>query len=311
MRVLVTGGAGFIGSHIVEHFQGQDGVHVRVLDNFRTGHRHNLTGFDLDLFEGSVEDQQLVADAMRGVDYVFHLAAMVSVPESMLHPEECVRINTLGTLNILQQAAAHGVKKVVFSSTSAIYGDDPTLPKREDLSPCPLSPYAVTKLDAEYYLDIFAKDSALQTACMRYFNVFGPRQDPNSAYAAAIPIFVSKALKNEDIVIHGDGEQTRDFVSVKDVVRANVLLMSKGSGVYNVGNGDRITINALAEKIVAMTGSASRIVHGPERPGDVRHSVADVARLRSLGFEHRASWDEDLEETVAYFKARCGEASLV
>ncbi|MDH3981948.1 MAG: NAD-dependent epimerase/dehydratase family protein, partial [Kiritimatiellaceae bacterium] len=213
MRVLVTGGAGFIGSHIVEHFQGK--ANVRVLDNLRTGYLKNLEGMDHEFIEGSIMDRGVVRTAVEGVDYIFHMAAMISVPESMGKPIECVEINTTGTLVVLEEAAKAGVKKMCFSSSAANYGDNPVVPKIETMLPEPKSPYAITKLDGEYYCDLFNREGKLATGVMRYFNVFGPRQDPGSAYAAAVPIFIDKAVKNETITIFGDGEQTRDFIYVK------------------------------------------------------------------------------------------------
>ncbi len=301
MRILVTGGAGFIGSHIVEHFQGK--AEVRVLDNLRTGHRENLDGFDVDFIEGDILDKVVLAKAVEGVDYVFHLAAMVSVPESMDKPHEAVKINAEGILNVLEASAAAGVKKLCHSSTSAIYGDNPEFPKREAMYPEPMSPYAVTKLDGEYYCGIFSQTGKLKTACMRYFNVFGPRQDPKSAYAAAIPIFTSKAVANEPIPVYGDGEQTRDFIYVKDIVAANVhMAMNDCSGVYNVAYGGRITINDLIAKIKNILGSESEVQYLPERPGDVKHSMASVDKLTSTGFVPQSNFDAGLEATINYFK---------
>nr|MBC8391053.1 NAD-dependent epimerase/dehydratase family protein [Deltaproteobacteria bacterium] len=194
MRVLITGGAGFIGSHIVKHYI--NNAEIRVLDNLRTGYRSNLKGVDIEFIEKSVTDRQAVKKAVQGVDYVFHLAAMISVPEAMEKPLECVKINTQGTLNVLQEAAHAGVKKLCFSSSAANYGDNPAVPKLETMIPEPKSPYAVTKLDGEYYCDIFTNQGWLQTACMRYFNVFCPRPDLRCQNAAAIPIFINKALRN-------------------------------------------------------------------------------------------------------------------
>ena len=301
MRVLVTGGAGFIGSHIVEHFQGR--AEVRVLDNFRSGFRRNLEAFEVELIEGSILDRAAVAAAVEGVDYVFHLAAMISVPESMEKPVECVEVNTVGTLNVLEAAAAAGCRKLCLSSSAAIYGDNPEVPKRETMIPEPKSPYAVTKLSGEYYCAMFDRENRLPTACLRYFNVFGPRQDPGSQYAAAIPIFISKALKNEPITIFGDGEQTRDFIFVKDIVAANVYATThpEMNAVYNVAYGGRITINDLARKIIELTGSSSEIRYLPERPGDVKHSMAAVDRLTAAGFRPGADFAGGLEETIRYF----------
>ena len=206
MRVLITGGSGFIGSHIAEYFQGK--AEVRVLDNLRSGHRSNLAGLDVEFIEGDIRDRLTVARAMEGVDYVFHLAAMISVPESMSKIVECVEINNTGMIIVLEEAAKAGVKKLCFSTSAAIYGDNPEVPKRETMFPEPKSPYAITKLDGEYYCNMFTQTGRLRTACLRYFNVFGPRQDPKSAYAAAVPIFTAKAVANEPIRIFGDGEQT-------------------------------------------------------------------------------------------------------
>lgn len=304
MRILVTGGAGFIGSHIVERYTTK--AEVRVLDNLRSGYKENLAGFDVEFIEGSVTDRTIVKEAVRGVDYVFHLAAMISVPESMEKPVECVEINTQGTLNVLQEAAAAGVKKLCFSSSAANYGDNPTVPKLETMIPEPKSPYAVTKLDGEYYCGIFAGEGWLQTACMRYFNVFGPRQDPGSQYAAAIPIFIHKALRNEPITIFGDGEQTRDFIYVKDIVAANAYLAENAAytGVYNVAYGQRQTINEIAKKIIQLTGSSSEIGYAPSRAGDVKHSQASIDKILSVGFTAGANFNEGLAKTIEYFSQK-------
>ena len=302
MRVLVTGGAGFIGSHIVEYFQGK--ADVCVLDNLRTGFRDNLEGFDCEFIKGSITNKDIVSEAVNNVDYIFHMAAMISVPESMEKPVECVEINTIGTLNILEQAAKAGVKKLCFSSSAAIYGDNPVVPKVEAMLPEPKSPYAVTKLDGEYYCKMFNDEGWLQTACLRYFNVFGPRQDPKSQYAAAVPIFTEKALKNETITIYGDGEQTRDFIFVKDVVNANIWLSQQDnvSGIFNIAYGKSQTINDLAKRIIKLTSSNSKIEHGPVRAGDVKHSRADINRLSSTGLKFVPFFDEALGATVSYFK---------
>lgn len=304
MRVLVTGGAGFIGSHIVEHFQGK--AEVRVLDNLRSGFLRNIEPFKVEFIEGSVLDTEILKRAMEGVDYVFHLAAMISVPESMGKPVECVQINTIGTLNVLEAAAQSGVKKMTLSTSAAIYGDNPIVPKREDMFPEPKSPYAETKLSGEYYCGIYTKEGRLNTACLRYFNVFGPRQDPKSQYAAAIPIFISKALRNEPITIFGDGEQTRDFIYVKDIAAANAFFATESpeTGIFNVAYGGRITINDLAKKIIAILGSKSEIVYKPVRAGDVKHSSAAIDKLRKAGFKPTSDFDKGLEATVAFFKAQ-------
>lgn len=301
MRVLVTGGAGFIGSHIVEYFQGK--AEVRVLDNLRTGRRRNLDGFEVEFIEGDIRDRATVRRAMESVDYVFHLAAMVSVPESMEKIAECVEINDTGMVIVLEEAARAGVRKLCFSTSAAIYGDNPVVPKVETMLPEPKSPYAVTKLDGEYYCRIFTETGRLQTACLRYFNVFGPRQNPKSAYAAAVPIFLEKALANEPLAVFGDGGQTRDFIFVRDVVAANVFMAEhEFTGVYNVAYGGRITIDDLAKEIIRLTGSSSKILHLAERPGDVRHSMAAVEKLRATGFVPVHTFEEGLAETVKFFR---------
>jgi UDP-glucose 4-epimerase len=304
MRVLVTGGAGFIGSHIVEHFQGR--AEVRVLDNLRSGFLHNLEAFKHEFARGSILDRELVRQAMQGVDYVFHLAAMISVPESMQKPVECTEINTIGTLVVLEEAERAGVKKLVLSSSAAIYGDNPVTPKVETMFPEPKSPYAITKLDGEYYCRMFTAEGRLQTACLRYFNVFGPRQDPRSQYAAAVPIFIDRAVKNQTITIYGDGEQTRDFIYVKDIAAANAFFATESTetGVFNVAYGGRITINDLAKSICRLTGSHSEIKHAAERPGDVKHSQAAIDRLRSAGFAPKGSLMEGLQDTITFFQSR-------
>jgi len=304
MRILVTGGAGFIGSHIVEYFAHQKDVEIRVLDNLRTGSKRNIESFKIDFIEASITDRDAVKKSMQGVDYVFHLAAMVSVPESMEKPLECADINVNGTLTVLQEAAEAGVKKLCFSSSAAIYGDSPEIPKIETMLPEPKSPYAITKLDGELYCKIFSDRGWLQTACSRYFNVFGPRQDPNSHYAAAVPIFIHKAINNEPITVYGDGEQTRDFIYVKDIVAANVYLAThdKFTGVYNLAYGNSITINELAKMIIRLVGSDSSIKYAVERAGDVKHSKADISNILSTGFRPASDFEEGLGATIDFFK---------
>lgn len=302
MKVLVTGGAGFIGSHIVEHFQGR--AEVRVLDNLRSGFRHNLASLQHEFIHASILDRDAVRQAVQGVDYVFHLAAMISVPESMTKPIECDEINTRGTLIVLEEAAEAGVKKLVFSSSAAIYGDNPVVPKVETMLPEPKSPYAITKLDGEFYCKLFADEKRLATAALRYFNVFGPRQDPKSQYAAAVPIFIHRALNNEPITIYGDGEQTRDFIYVKDIAAANAYFATQSSatGVFNVAYGGKITINDLCATICRLTASKSAVTHGSERPGDVKHSLATIEKIRAAGFVPQGSLTDGLQATVEFFK---------
>jgi UDP-glucose 4-epimerase len=303
MRILITGGSGFIGSHLAEYFQGR--AHVRVLDNLRTGHHRNLAGLDVEFIEGSVTDRDVVRRAVAGVDYVFHLAALVSVPESVERPHECVELNVTGLLNVLEASAAAGVRKLCLSSSAAIYGNNPTVPKREDMLPEPRSPYAVTKLDGEYYCQQFTESGRLETAALRFFNVFGPRQDPAGAYAAAVPIFIQRAFANEALTIYGDGGQTRDFIYVKDIVAANVFAATTPgiTGVFNAGYGGQITVLELAQRIIALAGSRSEIRHAPERAGDVRHSRANVDRLAVAGFRPSGTLESGLKATLDYFRS--------
>jgi UDP-glucose 4-epimerase len=303
MKVLVTGGSGFIGSHIVEHFQGKAET-IRVLDNLRTGHRHNLDGLECDFIEGSITDRALVKKAVSGIDYIFHMAAMVSVPESMSKIAECIEINVNGLLNVLEEAHSAGVTKIIFASSAANYGNNPTVPKIETMPPEPQSPYAITKLDGEYYLEMFQAAGKLQTTSLRFFNVFGPRQDPNGAYAAAVPIFIEKAVKGQDITIHGDGQQTRDFIYVKDIVDALVFAAFNNDmhGTFNVGYGGKITINELAQNILASIQTKSKIVYANKRAGDVRHSRASAEKLKTSGWQPKHSLEEGLAATLDFFK---------
>lgn len=304
MKILVTGGAGFIGSHIVGHFQ--DKAEVRVLDNLRSGFKHNLAAFQHEFIEASILDRAAVRQAVQGVDYIFHLAALTSVSESMAKPNECNEINTFGTRVLLEESAQAGVKKLVLSSSAAIYGDNPVVPKVETLPVEPKSPYAITKLEGEVYCQRFTDEGWLPTVSLRYFNVFGPRQDPKSQYAAAVPIFIDRAVKNLPITIYGDGEQTRDFIFVQDIVAANVFFatQSKAAGVFNVAYGQKITIKELAQKIVALTGSQSEIKHAPERVGDVKHSLAAIGKLRAAGFSPTSNFADGLAATIRFFKPK-------
>ncbi len=304
MKILVTGGAGFIGSHVVERYQGR--AEIVVLDNLRSGYRANLDGLECEFIEGSITDREAVREAVQGCDLVFHLAAMISVPESMFKPAECVEINVNGLLTVLEEASETGAKKLVLASSAAIYGDNPTVPKTEDMLPEPKSPYAITKLDGEYYLEMFRNEGRLRTTSLRFFNVFGPRQDPKSAYAAAVPIFMHKAFANEPLTIFGDGGQTRDFIHVKDIVAALSFAAETPDlhGTFNVGYGGSITVNDLAEMIVRLSGSSSEIQHLDERPGDVRHSRASVDKLLAAGFRHESSLEKGIAETLESFRGK-------
>jgi UDP-glucose 4-epimerase len=298
VKVLITGGSGFIGSHVVEHFQ--DRAEVVVLDDLRTGHRKNLDGRKCRFVEGSILDRPLVDGVMDGVDYVIHLAALVSVPESMSLPGEAVNINVHGLLNVLESARSHRVKKLCFASSAAVYGENPVQPKVETMAPDPRSPYAITKLDGEYYCGLYAREGWLPTACLRFFNVFGPRQDPNSAYAAAVPIFLHRARNNEPITIYGDGGQTRDFIHVRDIVGALAFAAEtpEVQGVFNAGYGSAISISELVQEILKLTGSRSEIRHEPSRAGDIRHSTSDASKLRAAGWKPLFDVPGGLKELV-------------
>ncbi|MDX1700277.1 MAG: NAD-dependent epimerase/dehydratase family protein [Melioribacteraceae bacterium] len=305
MKIVITGGAGFIGSHIAEHWSNL-GADVHIIDNLRSGFEKNLYGFqNITFHKGSITDKNLTDIVLEDTDYVFNLAALISVPESLEKPDECIEINVKGLLNVLDSAKNHNVKKVVHSSSAAVYGDDPRLPKDVDMKPKPQTPYGITKLDGEYYLQMYKEQYGLNTTSLRYFNVFGPRQDPKSQYAAAIPIFVFKALRNESLTIYGDGEQTRDFVYVKDVVNANVLAAENEevSGVFNVANENAITINELAELIIKTTNSNSKIIYEDPRPGDIKHSLASIKETKNnLNFIPSHDLTSSLETTIRYFE---------
>ncbi|MDP2302758.1 MAG: SDR family oxidoreductase [Ignavibacteria bacterium] len=305
-KIVITGGAGFIGSHIAEYWSNQN-EDVVVLDNLRSGYKKNINGLsNVNFVEGSITNKELVEEVVTNADYVFHLAAMISVPESVINPYECVEINIIGLLNILEAAKKHSVKKIIHSSSAAVYGDNPESPKHTNMKPEPKSPYGITKLDGEYYLQMYKENFGINTTSLRYFNVFGPRQDPKSQYAAAIPIFVASALKNDDIIIYGDGEQTRDFVYVKDVVQANILAATNDSlsGVFNVGNGYSISINKLVEMVLSLTESTSKIIYKEERAGDIKHSLASIDDTKmNLKFSPQFDLLKGLEETINYFIA--------
>jgi UDP-glucose 4-epimerase len=302
MRVLITGGAGFIGRHITEHFHDQ--AEVRVLDDLSGGLKSNLSGLECQFIIGSILDRNLVREAMKDVDFVFHLAAMVSVPESVLKPNECAEINASGTAIVLEEAARARVKKLIFSSSAAIYGDNPTIPKIESMPAEPKSPYATSKYEAERHCRSFTDEGRLATVCLRYFNVFGPYQVPGSRYTAAVPAFIEKAVRNEPITIFGDGWQTRDFIYVKDVAATNAFfaLESQATGVFNVACGRPITITDLALTVRDLTKSSSTIDYGPERRGDVKHSVASVDKIQAAGFMPVCDLAGGLRATVEFFK---------
>ena len=304
MKILITGGAGFIGSHLVEAFQ--DKAEIVVLDNFRTGCRKNLSGLKCEIVEGSILDRNLLDQILPGTDFIFHLAALVSIPESMSKPFETVEINIQGLLNVLEAGKKHGVKKLCFASSAAVYGENPEQPKVETMQPDPRTPYGITKLDGEYYCALYAREGWLETAALRFFNVFGPRQDPSGAYAAAVPIFIQKALLNEPITIFGDGDQTRDFIYVKDIVSAlDFLAQSPGiTGVYNAGYGECMSIKELLRTILTESGSSSPIHYLPTRAGDIIHSQACPKKLMQAGWLPVYGVMNGLKATIESFNNR-------
>ena len=299
-KYIITGGAGFIGSHIAEELA-KENCEIVVIDNLRTGNIKKLSGINHKFVEGDIRDINCLKKSFADADTVFHLAAALSVPESMHKPLEYNDINVNGTLNVINAAVECGVRRIVFSSSAAIYGDNPNLPKVESMLPEPLSPYAVNKIDGEYYLKIFATGK-LSAVTLRYFNVFGPRQDPDSPYAAAIPIFIHRALNNQNINIYGDGQQTRDFVFVKDVARANLHARTAPAGVYNIGNNSTTIIQTLAEKIIKLTNSNSKLINVPERPGEVKHSRASIEKIISTGWNPSFPFDKALEKTIEFYR---------
>lgn len=308
-RYLVTGGAGFIGSHLAEALSA-GGDSVRVLDNFLTGKRENLASFldRIELAEGDIRDLETCRRAVEGVDYVLHQAALPSVPRSVMDPVLTNAINVDGTLNLLVASRDAGVKRFVFASSSSVYGDEPALPKKEGSEGFPLSPYAVTKLVGEKYCEVFHRIYGLETVVLRYFNIFGPRQDPHSEYAAVIPNFIFRMMAGARPVIFGDGNQSRDFTYVANVVDANRLALTASgvSGeVFNIACGERITVNGLFEKLRRMFGTDVRPVNDAPRPGDIRDSYADITKARNmLQYEPKISFEEGLEKTLRWFQGR-------
>jgi nucleoside-diphosphate-sugar epimerase len=308
VRLLVTGGGGFIGSHIVERMV-RDGHDVRVIDNFTTGNRANLVSFldDVDLVEGDLQSYERAHAAVRGCEVVLHQAAMPSVPRSIQDPLTSNAANVVGTLNVLLAARDAGVRRFVFASSSSVYGAAPDLPKVETLPTLPISPYAVAKLAAEGYCRAFSQVYGLETVALRYFNVFGPRQDPNSQYSAVIPHFINAVLQRKGVTIFGDGEQSRDFTYVDNVVEANLLAMKapEVSGrTYNIACGDRISLNDLVASIGRTLGRTIEPEYAPPRPGDVRHSMADISLAREdLGYEVGVGFYEGLAQTIDHYVA--------
>jgi UDP-glucose 4-epimerase len=302
-KVVVTGGLGFIGSHLVEKLS-EDNL-VVIIDDQSTGNIENIKHFNISKIDTTLGDITSInlEEIFDGADYVFHEAAVTSVQKSVDDPFISNKVNITGTLKVLEAAKNTNVKKVVLASSSAVYGDAESLPLSEDDPVNPLSPYAVGKTTGELYCNVFSEIYGLPTISLRYFNVFGPRQDPNSQYAAVIPIFIDKILKNESPIIYGDGEQSRDFVSVKNVVAANIMAAeSKLTGAFNIGLGKSTTINQLFSMIKEIIGIDIQPIYEKERPGDIKYSLADISKAKSLGYDPKADFKEELKETVEWFK---------
>lgn len=307
MQVLVTGGAGFIGSHLAAALVAR-GDSVRVLDNFRTGKRENLADLAVELVEGDIGDEAVVQAAVADCDLIFHLAAMVSVPESVKTPKLNHHINVTGTFNVFEAARIAGVKRVVYSSSSAVYGDLPHLPAREGYVPHPISPYGAAKLMNEIIAESYRTSFGLDALGLRYMNVFGPRQDPSSPYSGVLSIFCRAAINGTGVTIYGDGQQTRDFVFVEDVVQANLLaaqLPSKqipDQPVFNVGRGQSTAINDIVEMLGELTHQAIPITYAPERLGDIKHSVADISQAQTiLSYYPQVTVLDGLKATLDWF----------
>jgi nucleoside-diphosphate-sugar epimerase len=305
---LVTGGAGFIGSHIAAGLAAS-GAKVRIVDDFSTGYRENLDeiGGDIEFVEGSVADESVLRRALKDVELVYHQAAIPSVPRSVENPRQTHVACVEATFSLLDIARQMGVRRVVYAGSSSAYGDQPTLPKAEAMLPEPLSPYAVAKLVGEYYGQVFSRVYGLETITLRYFNVFGPRQDPSSQYSGVISRFIAALLTDERPVIYGDGEQSRDFTYIDNVVAANLKAgeTTKGIGqVINIANGERITLNQLLQELISLTGRSSVTPeYRPSRAGDVKHSLADITRAREfLGYEPQVDLRTGLQKTIDWLK---------
>ncbi|HVZ74031.1 MAG TPA: SDR family oxidoreductase [Polyangia bacterium] len=305
---LITGGAGFIGSSIARALV-KRGDRVRVIDNFFSGKRENLADIakDVDLQEGDIRDDAALERALAGVEVVYHEAAIPSVPRSLVDPLGSNETNITGTLKVLHHAKKAGVRRLVYAASSSAYGDTPTLPKVETMRPSPLSPYAVGKLTGEHYCQVYASAYGLETVCLRYFNVFGARQDPKSEYAAVIPRFATAALAGEGVTIFGDGTQSRDFCYIDNTVEANLLAAAApadrvSGGVFNVACGEATTLNQVVELLGGIVGKKIPITYAPGRVGDVKHSLADVGEARArLGYKGAVTFVEGLRRTVDWY----------
>lgn len=313
--IMITGGAGFIGSHLARELATEN--KVTIVDDLSTGKMSNI--YDLvnqkrvNFIQGSILDIQMLRECFSGAEFVFHLAAMTSVPQSVSDPVSSGKVNISGTLNVLQAAKESGARHVVFASSCAVYGDSPEQPKTEVMPPQPESPYAVTKLVGEHYCRIFTRLYGMPATCLRYFNVYGPGQDPASQYAAVIPKFIRLMIDGQSPTIYGDGEQTRDFVFVKDIARANMLAAESGAtGVFNIGSGTSSTIRHVALQISAALGKQIPISYVDPRPGEIRTSLADISKARDIGYSPKYQLEEGLKETIESFchEPRAGGTGL-
>ncbi len=307
-NVMVTGGAGFIGSHLATKFV-ELGHRVRVFDNFSTGHRENLShlGDSVEIMEADLRNPAECAAACADMEFVFHEAAIPSVPKSVEDPQASHDANVTGTFNMLRAAQQSGVRRFIYAASSSAYGDTEESPKHEDITPAPLSPYAVQKLAGEHYARAFFECYGLETVSLRYFNVFGARQDPNSQYAAVIPAFITAILRGTPLTVYGDGEQTRDFSFIENVVHGNVLAMqaerTAGESV-NVACGDRISVNTVVREINRLLGTSVEPCYVDPRPGDVKHSCADIRRAGELlGYKPLVSFDDGLRQVVDHYRS--------
>jgi len=309
---LITGGAGFIGSNLAETLVGK-GERVRIFDNFSTGTIENLAAVRdrIEVAEGDLRDYNAVHSAMKGVKYVCHQAALRAVQRSVDDPLSSDEVNVHGTLHVLTAAREEGVQRVVYASSSSVYGDNPALPKKEDQIPAPVSPYAVSKVAAEYYCRVFTKLYGLETVSLRYFNVFGPKQSPFSKYAAVVPLFINAALRNEPLEVHGDGEQSRDFSYIDNVVQANILACTTpgvGGEAFNIACGERHSLLEVADVIAGFVGRELQRNHVAPRPGDVRHTLADTEKAeRMLGYKPTIGFEDGLRKTYEVLRQAVSE----
>ena len=307
MKYLITGGAGFIGSNIVETLLNR-GDQPRVLDDFSTGKRENLDAFknDIEIIEGDIRDYATVEKAVVGIDFVLHQAALPSVPRSVAQPLLSNAVNIDGTLNVLEASRQAKVNKFVLASSSSVYGESEELPKHEDMIPGPLSPYAISKLTGEHYARVFYQLYGLPTVSLRYFNVFGPRQDPGSEYSAVIPKFITALANGQQPTVYGDGEQSRDFTYIDNTVDGNILAAESpdmAGEVYNCACGSRFTLNELLNRLRNILGVDIEAIYTDPRPGDIKHSFAAIEKITQYGFKPTVDFDEGLRRTVEFFTA--------